>query len=393
MKKRFLGIDVYAAAQARVAHVFDTYAKPYVAFSGGKDSTALLHIVMAEARKRQQRVGVLFIDWEAQYTLTITHVARCLEQYATLIDPYWVALPLRTTNACSNIEPEWVCWDPEKRDLWVRPPPACAIVDEKYFPFYQHAMTFEDFVPAFARWYGEGAIALVGTRAAESLDRRVMLVREKAGEHRWITQHSAYPLYDWSVEDVWTFFAKTNLSYNAIYDRMQRAGLSLRQMRICEPYGDEQRRGLWLYHLLEPETWGRVAARAAGANHAALYARERGNVLGSGRINKPDGHTWESFCKFLLVTLPPATGEHYRNKFSVWRRWYEKQGISIVEELPDDTLAAPRHDKPSWRRLCGVLLKNDYWCKSLCFAPTQTKHYEQYKKIVQKRRDAWAMRW
>lgn len=36
---------------------------------------------------------------------------------------------------------------------------------------------------------------------------------------------------------------------------MFRAGISLRNMRVCEPFGPEQRKGLWLYHVLEPETW------------------------------------------------------------------------------------------------------------------------------------------
>jgi predicted phosphoadenosine phosphosulfate sulfurtransferase len=26
-------------------------------------------------------------------------------------------------------------------------------------------------------------------------------------------------------------------------------------MRICEPFGPEQRQGLWLYHVIEPERW------------------------------------------------------------------------------------------------------------------------------------------
>lgn len=32
-------------------------------------------------------------------------------------------------------------------------------------------------------------------------------------------------------------------------------------MRICEPFGPELRKGLWLYHILEPEPWSRVCAR------------------------------------------------------------------------------------------------------------------------------------
>ena len=56
---------------------------------------------------------------------------------------------------------------------------------------------------------------------------------------------------------------------------MHKAGVALGNMRICQPYGDDQRRGLWLFHLIEPETWARVVARVNGANSGALYINDR----------------------------------------------------------------------------------------------------------------------
>src|SRR5690606_31395498 len=117
-EKRGLGITVLEAARERIAWAFDTFPRVYASFSGGKDSTVMLHLVMEEAARRGRKVGLLFIDWEAQYRLTIRHVERCFDLYADHIEPYWIALPLRTTNATSMIEPEWSCWDPAKRDLW-----------------------------------------------------------------------------------------------------------------------------------------------------------------------------------------------------------------------------------------------------------------------------------
>lgn len=64
---------------------------------------------------------------------------------------YWVALPLTTVNGVSQLCPEWVCWQPSVE--WVRMPPGDAITEETSFPFYTWAMTFEDFVPAFSRWF------------------------------------------------------------------------------------------------------------------------------------------------------------------------------------------------------------------------------------------------
>lgn len=349
---------------------------------------------MDEAIRRKRKVGLLFIDWEAQYKLTISHVTACFARYAAHVIPFWVALPLLTTNACSDVEPEWVCWDRNKRDLWVRQPPVQAITDEKQLPFYTHAMTFEEFIPAFGRWFG-GA-ALVGTRTVESLNRWRSVFCEKHTHKnlQWTTDYvgalSAYPIYDWKTEDIWTYYAQSGREYNRIYDLMFKAGLTIHQMRICEPYGDEQRQGLWLYHVLEPETWSRVVARVAGANSTALYSKESGNILGNRTITKPPAHTWASYTKFLLDTLPPSTADHYRDKFSVWRHWYESRGIQIEDALPGDLSS---EDMPSWRRLCKVLLKHDYWCRALRFSPMKTSTYERYKRMMKERRERWGLVW
>lgn len=47
-----IGIDVLTAAKDRIAYTFDHFPKIYLSFSGGKDSTVMLHLVMDEAIKR-----------------------------------------------------------------------------------------------------------------------------------------------------------------------------------------------------------------------------------------------------------------------------------------------------------------------------------------------------
>ncbi|HAE8220633.1 TPA_asm: DUF3440 domain-containing protein, partial [Salmonella enterica subsp. houtenae serovar 50:z4,z23:-] len=91
------------------------------------------------------------------------------------------------------------------------------------------------------------------------------------------------PLYDWKARDIWIYHARTGL-----YDLMYRAGVPLRNMRVCEPFGPEQRRGLWLYHVLEPETWARMCARVSGAASGAIYANESGAYFAlRKRISRP----------------------------------------------------------------------------------------------------------
>lgn len=390
-----LDASVLDAARERIGRIFDVFPKILVSFSGGKDSSVLLHLVMETAIARRRRVGVVFFDWEAQYRQTIHFVRAMLDHYVEFVDEHWVSLPMKTTNACSQIEPEWICWERGKK--WVRSPPPGAITEKRAPPFYRYAMTFEELVPAFSEWYAAGELTacLVGVRCSESLNRWRALFGDKSmyADWRWTTWkgggiYNAYPLYDWRVEDVWTYLGRSGQPYNPVYDVMHQAGLSLSQMRICEPYGDEQRRGLWLYHLIEPETWGAVCARVAGANTAALYGRERGNVMGNFTVTLPEGHSWQTFAVFLLDTMPPATAEHYRNKIATWMQWYRARGFAIADCSDGDTGAG---DAPSWRRVVKMLLRNDFWAKTLSFSPTKSAAYERYKKIMERRRREWQL--
>ncbi len=398
-EKRYLGIDVLTAARQRISWTFDTFPRIYVSFSGGKDSTVMLHLVMEEAIRRGRKVGLLFIDWEAQFQLTIEHVRAMYALYAGHAEPFWIALPMRTWNGCSQFEPEWIAWDPAKRDLWIRQPEPGSITDPALLPFYQRAMMFEEFVPAFGHWYAkdQGCACFVGIRTRESLNRWRTLAGHgcKFEGRNWTNYHgrtlyNVYPIYDWTAEDDWTYFGKFGKPYPKLYDRMHQAGLSLHQMRVDEPFGDTQRIGLWLYHVIEPQTWAKMAARVAGANTGALYAHEAGNMLGNRMIELPAGHTWESFAKLLLDTMPPKTADHYRDKLAVYLQWYRVRDYpqGIPDCLPGDCGAK---DMPSWRRICKVLLRNDYWCKGLCFSPTKAVAYEKYKKLMKKRRQQWGI--
>lgn len=397
MAKRSLGINVLAAAQQRISKIFDDFPRIYLSFSGGKDSAVMMHLVMDEAIKRKRKVGVLFVDLEAQYKLTIDHITEMMDIYKDHIEPYWCALPLHMRNAVSQYEPQWVCWQPGREKDWVRQPPKMAITDESYFPFFRRAMEFEEFVPAFGHWYAQDKLCacFVGIRSDESLNRYRTIARKKSTFDgiQWTTWcgdylYNAYPIYDWKTSDIWTYNGKFNKQYNKLYDRFHQAGLSISQARICQPYGDDQRKGLWLFHLIEPETWAKIVARVNGANQGALYVQESGNILGYRWITKPEGVTWKQFAEILLSSMPEKTADNFKDKISVFLKWYKDRGYS--DGIPDE---GPMTDKstPSWTRICKALLRNDYWCKGLSFTQHKTEAFEKYKKLMKRRRAEWKL--
>jgi predicted phosphoadenosine phosphosulfate sulfurtransferase len=401
-EKHYLGMNVLEAARQRITWAFDVFSRIIVSFSAGKDSTVMLHLVMEEAQRRNRKVAVMLVDLEGQYKLTIDHAQQMYNRYADNIEPYWVCLPIALRNAVSNYEPKWCAWEPGRENDWIRQPPEMAITDKNIFPFFKHwqSMEFEEFVPAFADWYSQGKLTatFVGIRTGESLNRWRTIAGHgtKFEGHNW-TNHvlktvwNIYPIYDWRTEDIWIYHGKTNKPYNRLYDRMHQAGLSIHQQRICQPYGDDQRQGLWLFQIIEPETWARIVARVNGANQGALYANETGNILGRIKITKPDNHTWQSFANLLLDSMPTKTSEHYKNKIAVFLRWYQDAGYSdgIPDEMPSNLEAARK--VPSWRRICKTLLRNDYWCKGLGFSQQTGTAHQQYKQLMAKRRNSWGI--
>lgn len=391
IKQYSTSVSVLDAAQARIRYVFDNFNKIYVSFSGGKDSTIMLHLVMREAMARKRKVGILIIDLEAQYKVTMQHVRDMLDTYVEWSEQYWVCLPLLLRNAVSQYQPRWCCWERELEEAWVREMPDhhSVISDVNYFPFFVPKMEFEEFMVLFGVWYsqGEDTAAFIGIRCDESLNRFRTVSSNSKEMHqgqRFTTLveenlYNIYPIYDWKTADIWIWHAKNPKALsNRLYDMMHLAGLTIHQMRICQPYGDDQRRGLWLYHLIEPESWFRVVARVNGANSGALYIQETGNITGYNKISRPPGHTWKSFCNLLLQSLPKSTRDHYLIRFRGFLKGW--QGRGYFDGIPDE---APRVLEnamwaPSWRRLCKVLLRNDWWCKGLGLTQPKSQAYEKY---------------
>lgn len=196
---------------------------------------------------------------------------------------------------------------------------------------------------------------------------------------------------------------------------LNKSVLEAAEERICQPYGDDQRKGLWLFHVIEPETWARVVARVNGANQGALYANESGNILGRIKITKPDNHTWKSFAELLLSSMPEKMSDHYKDKIATFIMWYADKNpryyiddvmiandddiASFVDEwsptyngrLPDEAPHVLEVNKkaPSWRRVCKSLLRNDYWCKGLGFTQQVASNHKNYKKLMEQRRQQW----
>lgn len=397
MKKYNPEINVYEAAKERYRIIFSEFDRVCVSFSNGKDSGVLLNLAIEVATEMNKLpVNVLYIDFEAQYEYAIDYTYRMFDRPE--VKGYWVCLPLNLRNAVSQFQAHWMPWDGEKKDAWVRdlPKHKSVISDLEYFPFFKKGMEFEDFVPEFAKWFSQGqkTAQVVGIRSDESLNRFRTIASDKKityQNHPWTTKlfrenpeseiYNAYPIYDWGVEDIWIANGKFGWDYNKIYDIMHMAGVSLHKQRLCQPFGDDQRQGLYLFKMLEPETWAKIVNRVEGANFGNKYTETDRTTLGNYKVNLPPGHTYETYAKFLLKTMPPHLAAHYQERIDKFLTWWEKEGVKTIPDYDDPKMEAKRK-VPSWRRICKVLLKNDYWCKGLSFSQTKSQLEKQYEIIT-----------
>lgn len=390
-RKIYQSFSVLEATKNRISEAFDTLERLYISFSGGKDSTVMMHLVCHEARKRNRKVGVLIIDLEAQYSHTIEHMQKMIETYSDCIDLHWFCGELLLRNAVSDYEPKWVCWDESKKELWVREKPEKAANLSQY-DFYVPKMEFEELMVIFGSWYAQGKScgAFIGIRSDESLHRYRAIVSKKDGlmmnNKKWTTKIAAnvfnvYPIYDWRTEDIWLFHAKNqDLGYNKVYDMMTKAGVKFSNQRLCQPFGDDQKKGLWLYQILEPQTWYKLLNRVSGVNSGALYCQETGNINGTHHISKPDDKTWKEYTNFLLRSLPTPMRKNYKQRFIKFIAGWKKRGYTSIPDAAPHDLEVKQW-APSWRRMCRCILRNDYYCKGLGQTQPKSEAYGKFKDL------------
>ncbi len=426
MKKIYTGQNVYEALQERLRLIFEEFDNIFVSFSGGKDSGLLLQLTLDFQKKYYpgKTIGVFHQDFEAQYTVTTEYIEQTFEKIQHETEPYWVCLPMATRTALSSYQMYWYPWDDKMQEAWVRPMPKHPYVinlENNPMTTYRYRMHQEDLAKQFGRWYrmshgDKKTVCLLGMRADESLQRYSGIVNKKYGYKGecWITKQfkdmwAASPLYDWALSDVWHAISIFGYDYNKLYDLYYMAGLKPDQMRVASPFNDYAKDSLNLYRVIDPEIWAKLVGRVQGANFGAIYGKSK--AMAYRQITLPKGHTWESYTKFLLDTLPVRLRNNYVRKFNTSIDFWHKKGggleektiqelldhgyrvcrngvsnytlmkhsrIIFLDKIPDDTDdIKSSKDLPSWKRMCYCILKNDHICRHMGFGMTR----EQQRKI------------
>lgn len=424
--------NVYEAAVSRIDFIFKNFPRIYVSFSGGKDSGVMLNLVIDYMRTRNitQKVGVMILDNEANYEYSLRFMHSILQKNLDILDVYWCCLPITLPCTVSQYHVDWQCWGNRDKERWIRPMPTEPYIvnfENHQFPFFKEDMNYDEFWDNFGNWYAQGqrCACLIGIRTAESLNRFRAIMNERKESlmgQRWTKKntdyvYNCYPIYDWKTEDIWTANAKFEWEYNGLYDIFYKAGVPVHKMRVASPFMSESKSSLGLYRVIDPHVWAKLCARVQGANFIATYGKQ----LSYKSFKLPPGHTWKSFVKFLLDTLPEEVATNFKQRFiqsfKVWGRVgrglreetiqeLQENGVRFrvnghtvhgnktlrrvrIQRFPDhlDMLSCHNSDVASWKRFAITILKNDHVCKYMGLAPTkeqmvrQREIMEKYKKL------------
>ncbi|MBA3350883.1 MAG: DUF3440 domain-containing protein [Blastocatellia bacterium] len=421
-KRVYKDKNVYVAANERLGFIFENFERVYISFSGGKDSGALLNLVLDYVKKHgiKTKIGVKIMDNEANFEFTLQFMRRIIEANREYLDVYWCCLPITLPCTVSSYQVDWKCWGERDRLRWVRPMPTedyIVNMQNKPFNFFRENMLDKEFYDEFAEWYSQGKSCanLIGIRTVESLNRfrAIMNDRKETLKGRMWTKrgldhaYNCYPIYDWRTEDIWTANARFDWDYNKLYDVFYMAGVPVHKMRVASPFMSESKSSLNLYRVIDPHVWTTLCGRVQGANFIATYGKQ----LNYHSFKLPEGHTWKSFVKFLLDTLPDESKKNFKERFIQSIKFWARVGRGLPESIianlvrlgvrfdingttahgknqlrrvrikvpPDhlDTLDAHNSAVTSWKRFGITILKNDHTCKYMGLAPTKAQAERQ----------------
>lgn len=225
--KKYIDEDVYVMAKKRIRHTLDVFDTLLVAFSGGKDSLAVLNLVQEVYNDLglTEKVKVFFRDEELIPDTVIDFVKEKAE--SGLYDFRYYAIPLKSQKFIMGKTYDYVQWDKDRK--WLRQPPDYAIrlPDNEYRVFSQYD------ADAYICSKEKGKVAiLTGIRADESLVRFRSCINKKDENYINATEDRRIklvkPIYDWTQRDIFVYFCKKDIQYCPIYDAQMWNNMALR---------------------------------------------------------------------------------------------------------------------------------------------------------------------
>lgn len=339
----YLPVSVFDEALNRIRWIYDNCDDVIVSMSGGKDSTVIFNLAMMVAKeKKRLPLKVYWLDQEAEWQATGDYMNYIMHRKD--VKPYWYQIPFDFTNSLSFEDNFLRVWDPDKKDIWIRPQSDISI---KVNP--TNKKRFHDLMnllPSFCDVEGKENVAvLVGMRISESMVRRMTIGYSKSS-YKGITwcrkpvknTRVFYPIYDFQDSDIWTAIAKNKWKYNKIYDQFFRYGIKGSNMRVSALIHETAWHSIERLQEVEPNIYNRYLDRVAGTNCFSHFGED---IIPK---NLPDAFKdWKEYRDYLLEAfIKPEYQELFKKR---WKNqdsidWYKQHIHEIMVNDIDGTINA-----------------------------------------------------
>jgi len=219
-------------AQAVIARALEKASHPYIAFSTGKDSTCIAHLVWQE----HPEVPAVYYDADCAFPESTALLARYEAAGKSII--HWPCEPILETMRRVGGPTSDRCEAETMRSTVYRP-----------------------IKSLLAKHHFDGVF--LGLRNEESYGRQRLA--EVRGQLFWQKRDALWeciPIANWTYLDVWSYIVINDIDYCAAYDKQMELGLDAEDCRLSYWAGETKRRwGRWA--VLKrgwPELFNRFAA-------------------------------------------------------------------------------------------------------------------------------------
>lgn len=332
--------NVFDEALERINMLFDTHDDIIVNMSGGKDSTVLFNLALSVAKERNRLpLKVFWLDQEAEWQRTVDYMNSIMRMPE--VQPLWYQIPFDFTNSLSAKNNFLRVWDETQADKWIHPKSDISIKENptKLNRFHDLMTNLPDYCTE-----SDNCAVLVGMRMQESQHRRLAICfgRAKFQGITWCQVKKGkkqvfWPIYDFTMDDIWTAIAKNHWKYNPVYDLMYRWGLGKRNMRVSSLIHETAWQNLAMLQEFEPETYNRFTTRIPGISCANHSFDEGGYVPKTLPFAFKD---WKEYRDYLLVHITkPEYWDLFRNR---WKgqdgeEWYKVHAREVIINDIDGT--------------------------------------------------------
>ena len=331
--------NVWDMAFERMHRLFDEFDNIIICNSGGKDSTVTMQICLKVAEERGRLpVKMLFVDQECEYRNVIEYMRIAMAD--PRVEPIWLQCPIKITNSLSQSDPWLYSW--EKGAEWMRPKEPNSVTENIFGVEVWSSGVNGIFAGVIDHYFpDQKACFVAGVRAEESPTRLAGLttaptykeitwgkVLNKSKEH-----YTFYPIWDWSLSDVWKSIHDNDWEYCKIYDELYRYGIPPHRMRVSSLNHETAVHSLFFLQEIEKDTWDALVKRSKGINQAAHINKQEMMATGDLPFMFKD---WREYRDYLTENL--ITEEHWRVIFR--KKWAEMDSLYDMMAHPEDVFKA-----------------------------------------------------